>query len=114
MNRKFSNQYKATIGADFLTKEVQFEDRLFTLQVRDSRTYYLFLDENTCILFHMFTSPVMILITLSLCFELSSYVDQFHHHIVQNLNQFRYISPMYFCISFIQRNFSDTLNEGSQ
>ena len=33
MNRKFSNQYKATIGADFLTKEVQFEDRLFTLQV---------------------------------------------------------------------------------
>lgn len=34
VNRKFSNQYKATIGADFLTKEVQFEDRLFTLQVR--------------------------------------------------------------------------------
>lgn len=34
MNRKFSNQYKATIGADFLTKEVQFEDRLYTLQVR--------------------------------------------------------------------------------
>ncbi|KAA8534976.1 hypothetical protein F0562_029979 [Nyssa sinensis] len=32
VNRKFSNQYKATIGADFLTKEVQFEDRLFTLQ----------------------------------------------------------------------------------
>ncbi|KAB5541428.1 hypothetical protein DKX38_014402 [Salix brachista] len=33
VNRKFSNQYKATIGADFLTKEVQFEDRLFTLQM---------------------------------------------------------------------------------
>lgn len=33
VNRKFSNQYKATIGADFLTKEIQFEDRLFTLQV---------------------------------------------------------------------------------
>ncbi|EYU21043.1 hypothetical protein MIMGU_mgv11b020318mg [Erythranthe guttata] len=32
---KFSNQYKATIGADFLTKEVQFEDRLFTLQEYD-------------------------------------------------------------------------------
>ncbi|KAI8011940.1 DNA repair protein XRCC4 [Camellia lanceoleosa] len=27
------NQYKATIGADFLTKEMQFEDRLFTLQL---------------------------------------------------------------------------------
>lgn len=33
VNKTFSNQYKATIGADFLTKEVQFEDRLFTLQV---------------------------------------------------------------------------------
>jgi hypothetical protein len=33
VNKKFSNQYKATIGADFLTKEVQYEDRLFTLQV---------------------------------------------------------------------------------
>ncbi|KAH7681421.1 Small GTPase protein [Dioscorea alata] len=32
VNRKFSNQYKATIGADFLTKEVQVEDRSFTLQ----------------------------------------------------------------------------------
>lgn len=33
VNRKFSNQYKATIGADFLTKEVQIDDRIFTLQV---------------------------------------------------------------------------------
>jgi hypothetical protein len=33
VNKKFSNQYKATIGADFLTKEVQCDDRLFTLQV---------------------------------------------------------------------------------
>ncbi|KAE8662981.1 Ras-related protein Rab7 [Hibiscus syriacus] len=36
VNRKFSNQYKATIGAHFLTKEVQFEDRLFTLQIWDT------------------------------------------------------------------------------
>ncbi|PPS07731.1 hypothetical protein GOBAR_AA12914 [Gossypium barbadense] len=36
VNRKFSNQYKATIGADFLTKEVQYEDRLFTLQIWDT------------------------------------------------------------------------------
>ncbi|CAN1317560.1 Ras-related protein Rab7 [Linum perenne] len=36
VNRKFNNQYKATIGADFLTKEVQFEDRLFTLQIWDT------------------------------------------------------------------------------
>lgn len=34
VNKKFSNQYKATIGADFLTKEVMVEDRLVTMQVR--------------------------------------------------------------------------------
>ena len=33
VNKKFSNQYKATIGADFLTKEVMVDDRLVTLQV---------------------------------------------------------------------------------
>ncbi|XP_060170744.1 uncharacterized protein LOC132601688 [Lycium barbarum] len=46
VNRKFSNQYKATIGADFLTKEIQFEDRLYILQ-------YLLYGEtltSTCIL----------------------------------------------------------------
>ncbi|KAK9715341.1 hypothetical protein RND81_06G158700 [Saponaria officinalis] len=36
VNKKFSNQYKATIGADFLTKELQYEDRLFTLQIWDT------------------------------------------------------------------------------
>ena len=34
VSNKFSNQYKATIGADFLTKEVQVDDRLVTMQVR--------------------------------------------------------------------------------
>jgi GTPase SAR1 family protein len=34
VNKRFSNQYKATIGADFLTKEVMIEDRLVTMQVR--------------------------------------------------------------------------------
>jgi len=34
VNKKFSNQYKATIGADFLTKEVIVEDRLITMQAR--------------------------------------------------------------------------------
>ena len=33
VNKKFSNQYKATIGADFLTKEVLVDDRLITMQV---------------------------------------------------------------------------------
>ena len=33
---QFSNQYKATIGADFLTKEVMVEDRLVTMQIWDT------------------------------------------------------------------------------
>eukprot|EP00005_Dracoamoeba_jomungandri_P001452 CAMPEP_0174256728 /NCGR_PEP_ID=MMETSP0439-20130205/5931_1 /TAXON_ID=0 /ORGANISM="Stereomyxa ramosa, Strain Chinc5" /LENGTH=203 /DNA_ID=CAMNT_0015339465 /DNA_START=49 /DNA_END=660 /DNA_ORIENTATION=+ len=36
VNKKFSNQYKATIGADFLTKEVMVEDKLVTLQIWDT------------------------------------------------------------------------------
>lgn len=42
VNRKFSSAYKATIGADFLTKEVMIEEKLVTLQV----SFWLFLD--TC------------------------------------------------------------------
>jgi len=34
VNKKFSGAYKATIGADFLTKEVLVDDRLVTMQVR--------------------------------------------------------------------------------
>lgn len=33
VSKKFSQQYKATIGADFLTKEILIEDKLVTLQV---------------------------------------------------------------------------------
>ena len=35
-NKRFSNQYKATIGADFLTKEVTIDDKLVTLQIWDT------------------------------------------------------------------------------
>ncbi|KAK0608662.1 hypothetical protein LWI29_034000 [Acer saccharum] len=34
--QKFSQQYKATIGADFVTKEVQIDDKLVTLQIWDT------------------------------------------------------------------------------
>lgn len=34
VHQKFSKDYKATIGADFLTKEIVYEDKLVTLQVR--------------------------------------------------------------------------------
>ncbi|XP_077287338.1 RAS oncogene family member Rab7 [Arctopsyche grandis] len=36
VNNKFSNQYKATIGADFLTKEVVVDDRAVTVQIWDT------------------------------------------------------------------------------
>jgi len=36
VNKRFSNQYKATIGADFLTKEVMIDDRLVTMQLWDT------------------------------------------------------------------------------
>jgi Ras-related protein Rab-7A len=35
-NKRFSNQYKATIGADFLTKDVMIDDKLVTLQIWDT------------------------------------------------------------------------------
>ncbi|KAH7442137.1 hypothetical protein KP509_03G072800 [Ceratopteris richardii] len=36
VNKKFNSNYKATIGADFLTKEVQVDDRLVTMQIWDT------------------------------------------------------------------------------
>lgn len=36
VHNKFSQQYKATIGADFVTKEIQLDDRLVTLQIWDT------------------------------------------------------------------------------
>lgn len=39
VNKKFSASYKATIGADFLTKEVLVDDRLVTMQVRRDPLY---------------------------------------------------------------------------
>lgn len=42
VNKKFSNQYKATIGADFLTKEVMVDDRLVTMQVQHNFTWEMY------------------------------------------------------------------------
>eukprot|EP00696_Hemimastix_kukwesjijk_P014351 gnl/Hemi2/28338_TR9362_c0_g1_i1.p2 gnl/Hemi2/28338_TR9362_c0_g1~~gnl/Hemi2/28338_TR9362_c0_g1_i1.p2 ORF type:complete len:212 (-),score=76.63 gnl/Hemi2/28338_TR9362_c0_g1_i1:127-762(-) len=36
VHQKFSQQYKATIGADFLTKEIVVDDRLVTMQIWDT------------------------------------------------------------------------------
>ncbi|KAL0391543.1 UNVERIFIED_CONTAM: Ras-related protein Rab7 [Sesamum latifolium] len=36
LHKKFRPQYKATIGADFVTKELQIDDKLVTLQIWDT------------------------------------------------------------------------------
>ncbi|RCH92516.1 hypothetical protein CU098_010570, partial [Rhizopus stolonifer] len=36
VNKKFSGQYKATIGADFLTKEVTVDNKVVTMQIWDT------------------------------------------------------------------------------
>lgn len=33
VNKRFSNQYKATIGADFLTKDITIDDQVVTMQI---------------------------------------------------------------------------------
>ena len=47
VHKKFSSQYKATIGADFLSKEVQIDDKLVALQV-DSILCYGLSDRWCC------------------------------------------------------------------
>ncbi|KFG54164.1 putative Rab7-like protein [Toxoplasma gondii FOU] len=39
VNKKFSNQYKATIGADFLTKDVVIDDKEVTVQIWDTAVW---------------------------------------------------------------------------
>ncbi|XP_075434447.1 ras-related protein Rab-7a-like isoform X2 [Ascaphus truei] len=36
VNNRFSNHYRATIGADFLTKELRVDDELVTVQIWDT------------------------------------------------------------------------------
>lgn len=36
VNKRFSASYKATIGADFLTKEIVVDDRVVTMQIWDT------------------------------------------------------------------------------
>lgn len=37
IQKKFTKEYKATIGADFLTKEIEIDDKRVTMQVRPRR-----------------------------------------------------------------------------
>lgn len=52
VNKKFNNQYKATIGADFLTKEVVVDDRVVTMQVRLTQNDLLILFLTALVMGH--------------------------------------------------------------
>lgn len=39
VQKKFTKEYKATIGADFLTKEIEVDDKKVTMQVNGSLPY---------------------------------------------------------------------------
>mmetsp|Transcript_12482 Transcript_12482/g.22062 ORF Transcript_12482/g.22062 Transcript_12482/m.22062 type:complete len:213 (-) Transcript_12482:124-762(-) len=65
VNKKFTNQYKATIGADFLTKEVMIDDKLVTMQIWDTAGQERFQSlgvafyrgADCCVLVHDLTVP---------------------------------------------------------
>lgn len=58
VHKKFSLQYKATIGADFVTKELQIGDKLVTLQVGFSLFMRLF-SQDSIFLFIMYVCLVL-------------------------------------------------------
>ncbi|XP_015905800.1 ras-related protein rab7 [Parasteatoda tepidariorum] len=65
VNKRFSNQYKATIGADFLTRELVVQDRLVTMQIWDTAGQERFQSlgvafyrgADCCVLVYDVTSP---------------------------------------------------------
>eukprot|EP00931_Biecheleriopsis_adriatica_P077259 TRINITY_DN5085_c0_g1_i3.p1 TRINITY_DN5085_c0_g1~~TRINITY_DN5085_c0_g1_i3.p1 ORF type:complete len:212 (+),score=45.75 TRINITY_DN5085_c0_g1_i3:99-734(+) len=65
VNKKFTQQYKATIGADFLTKEVMIDEKLVTLQIWDTAGQEKFQSlgvafyrgADCCVLVHDLTAP---------------------------------------------------------
>ncbi|OQS04073.1 Rab7 family GTPase [Thraustotheca clavata] len=66
VNQKFSNQYKATIGADFLTKEITIDEKLVTMQIWDTAGQERFQSlgvafyrgADACVLVYDITNPI--------------------------------------------------------
>jgi len=93
VHKRFSNQYKATIGADFLTKEVMIEDKLVTLQIWDTAGQERFQSlgvafyrgADSCVLVHD--------ITESKSFDnLESWMDEFLLHASpRNIDSFPFV-----------------------
>ncbi len=51
VNKKFNGQYKATIGADFLTKEIMIDDVKVTMQASSSWSYFVLLEHCAFIIY---------------------------------------------------------------
>lgn len=81
VHKRFSNQYKATIGADFLTKEVMIDDKLVTLQIWDTAGQERF--QSLGVAFYRGADSCVLVydITDSKSFEnLESWMDEFLVH----------------------------------
>lgn len=93
VHKRFSNQYKATIGADFLTKEVMIDDKLVTLQIWDTAGQERFQSlgvafyrgADSCVLVHDITDAKS--------FEnLESWMDEFLAHAApRNADNFPFV-----------------------
>jgi len=85
MNRyvsdKFSQQYKATIGADFLTKEINIDDKAVTLQIWDTAGQERFQSLGTAFYRGADCCILVFSITDQKTFEnLSGWADEFLQH----------------------------------
>ena len=81
VNQRFSSQYKATIGADFLTKEVTIDDKLVTLQIWDTAGQERF--QSLGVAFYRGADACILVydITSEKSFEqLNSWRDEFLNH----------------------------------
>jgi len=93
VHKRYSIQYKATIGADFLTKEVLIDDKLVTLQIWDTAGQERFQSlgvafyrgADACVLVHD--------ITEAKSFDnLESWMDEFLVHAApRNLDTFPFV-----------------------
>lgn len=93
VHKRFSNQYKATIGADFLTKEVMIDDKLVTLQIWDTAGQERFQSlgvafyrgADSCVLVHDITDAKSF-------DNLESWMDEFLAHAApQNAEKFPFV-----------------------
>jgi len=81
VNDKFSQQYKATIGADFLTEEINIDDKAVTLQIWDTAGQERFQSLGTAFYRGADCCILVYSITESKSFEaLGGWADEFLKH----------------------------------